>query len=142
MERRDFAISFGSVLFATMIPLQAWTADEKPSYSGTWQAGDKSSELVVEQSADSVHLTEQRGGKILCDYTCNANGKDCDFKEEGKKAKVSVYFNGPKLVEIRTRGDVVMKRRFGLKDDGKTLEVEIMPLVPAGKNETVLYAKR
>jgi hypothetical protein len=45
-------------------------------------------------------------------------------------------------VELRTRGNVVVKRRFGLKDGGKTLEVELMPIAPSGKTETILYAKQ
>lgn len=35
-----------------------------------------------------------------------------------------------------------MKRRFGLKDNGKILEVEQMPITPPGKTETFLYAKQ
>ena len=142
MKRKDFALHLGGILLMSVVPIQVWAANDDPSYSGTWQAADKTSELVVEQTGDAIHVTEQRAGKTLSDYTCKSDGKDCNFKEEGKKAKVSVYFNGPKLVEIRTRGDVVMKRRFGLTNDGKTLEVESMPIVPPGKTETALYAKQ
>ena len=142
MRRKACALYFGTALLAAIVPLRAWTPDENSSYSGKWQAGDKSSELIVQQTGDSIHVTEQRGGKMVCDYTCNSKGTNCNFKEEGKKATVSLYFNGPKLVEIRTRGDEVMKRRFGLKDDGKTLEVEVMPIAPAGKTATILYAKQ
>ena len=142
MKRRNLAFCSTGLLFASAIPLSVWADVGTSSFSGTWQAGDKSTELVVEQTGDNVHMTEQSGGKTLFDYTCKSNGKDCSFKEEGKKATVSVYFNGPKLVEIRTFGNVVMKRRFGLKDNGKILEVEQMPITPPGKTETFLYAKQ
>ncbi len=142
MKRNDLAVYFGGLLFAAVVPVLGWAANEDPSYSGTWKTENKNLALVVEQTGDTIHVTEQRDGRTLCEYTCNSNGKDCNFKEEGKKAKVSVYFNGPKMVEIRTRGDVVMKRRFGLTNDGKTLEVESMPIVPPGRTETTLYAKQ
>lgn len=142
MTTRNFALCSTILVFASGIPLCLSAADEVPSYSGTWQAADKSSELVVEQTGDSVHVREQRGPKLLCEYTCNSSGKDCSFKQDGKKATVSVYFNGPKMVEVRTHGDVVIKRRFGLTNEGKNMEVELMPIVPPGKSETVLYAKQ
>ena len=142
MKPKTFALCSTALLLASAAPFSLWAADDAPSYSGTWQAADKSSELVVEQTGDSVHVKEMRGPKLLCEYTCNSMGKDCTFKQDGKKATVSVYFNGPKMVELRTHGDVVMKRRFGLTNDGKTMEVELMPIVPPGKNETVLYAKQ
>ena len=142
MKRTDFALYLVGALFTSAVSIQVCAAGDNPSYSGTWQAADKSSELVVKQSGDAIHVTEQRGGRTLCDYTCNSDGKDCNFTEEGKKAKVAVYFNGPKLVEIRTRGNQVVKRRFGLTNNGKTLEVESMPIVPPGKTETTLYAKQ
>ncbi len=141
MKRRKFTSYSAGLLFAFALPLSVWADAGTSSISGTWQAGDKSTDLVVEQTDGNVHVTEQCGGKTLLDYTCKSNGKDCLFKDEGKKATVSIYFNGPKLVEIRTRGNVVMKRRFGLKDNGKTLEVDQMPITLPGKTETFLYAK-
>lgn len=142
MRRRDFALCSAAVLFASALPFSVSAGTDDVSYAGTWQMEDKSSEMVVEQTGDDVHVTEQRGGKILSEYTCKSNGRDCSLKEEGKKATVSVYFNGSKMIEIRTRGNVVLKRRFGLKNDGKTLEVELMPIAPPGKTETFLYAKQ
>lgn len=140
--RIQLAISFcAGLLFLAGAPVAKLKAQQGSSYAGTWQLPDKSSELVVEQTGDTLHVKEQRGAEVLCEYTCNSNGKSCDFREGGKKSKVSVYFNGPILVEIRTRGESITKRRFGLKDDGKTLEVETMPISPPGKTETVLYAR-
>jgi hypothetical protein len=142
MKPRVFNWCSACILFALIAPVHVLAAADDQSYSGKWQSGDRSSELIVDQTGDDVHVKEERGGKILCEYTCKLGGKNCSFKEEGKKATVSVYFNGPKLVEIRTRGEVVLKRRFGLKNDGKTMEVELMPIAPPGKTETILYAKQ
>jgi hypothetical protein len=142
MRRRDFAWYSAGLFFALATAVSSWAAGGEESYSGKWQSEDKSTELLVDHTGDDVHVKEQRAGKVLCEYTCKLDGKNCSFKEEGKKATVSVYFNGPKLVEIRTRGEVVLKRRFGLKNEGKILEVELMPIAPPGKTETILYAKQ
>jgi hypothetical protein len=142
MRLQNFALCSTALLFATVTPLAMRAAENDPSYSGTWETENKSDELVVEQSNNSIHLKQLHGAQVLVEYTCNSMGKDCAFKEEGKNATVAVYFNGPKMVELRTRGNVVVKRRFGLKDGGKTLEVELMPIAPSGKTETILYAKQ
>ncbi len=142
MRLQNVALCSTALLFVTVAPYAIRAADNDPSYSGTWEAENKSSELVVEQSANSVHLKELHGSQLLVEYTCNDRGKDCAFKEEGKNATVAVYFNGANMVELRTRGDVVVKRRFGLKDGGKTLEVDITPIAPPGKTETILYTKQ
>jgi hypothetical protein len=58
-------------------------------------------------------------------------------KEAGKPMKVSIWFNGPKLVIMETRGKDVLKRRFQATDDGKEIEMETIPIVPQGKTEVV-----
>jgi hypothetical protein len=50
--------------------------------------------------------------------------------------KVSMCFNGPKLVELETRGNQVVKRRFTVTGDGDTMDLETIPIVPTGKSET------
>jgi hypothetical protein len=47
-----------------------------------------------------------------------------------------MWFNGPKLVEIEARGTEVVKRRFSVTGDGDRMDVETIPIVPAGKSET------
>lgn len=113
-----------------------------PSLSGTWVlAKDTSVKLVVEQTPEKVHVKELRGDEVRTEYTCNLDGKDCSIKEEGHSAKVALWFNGPKLVELRTRGSEVTRRRFTLASDGKSLEVELSPMSSPGKTEILAYSR-
>ena len=63
--------------------------------------------------------------------------RECDVKEAGKPMKVSIWFNGPKLVMMETRGNDVLKRRFHATDDGMGIDLETIPIVPQGKTEVV-----
>jgi hypothetical protein len=54
---------------------------------------------------------------------------------------VALWFNGPKLVELRTRGSEVTRRRFTLTSDGKSLEVELSPMSSPGKTEILAYSR-
>jgi hypothetical protein len=56
---------------------------------------------------------------------------------DGKKATVTVYFNGPLLVMMQTRGSDVVKLRFGVLAASGEMQVETIPLSGGGKPETV-----
>jgi hypothetical protein len=113
-----------------------------PSLSGTWVLSkDPSVKLVVEQTPEKVHVKELKADEVRTEYTCNLDGKDCSIKEEGHSAKVALWFNGPKLVELRTRGSEVTRRRFTLASDGKSLEVELSPMSSPGKTEILAYSR-
>jgi hypothetical protein len=58
-------------------------------------------------------------------------------QQEGKPVKVTMWFNGPKLLVMGLRGSQVLKRRFHATDDGSAMEVESIPIVPQGKPESV-----
>jgi hypothetical protein len=112
------------------------------SLSGTWVLQkDSTVKLVVEQTPEKIHVQELKGGDVRTEYTCNLDGKDCAIKEEGHSAKVALWFNGPKLVELRTRGNEVTRRRFTLASDGKSLEVELSPMSSPGKTEIMAYSR-
>jgi hypothetical protein len=52
-----------------------------------------------------------------------------------------MWFNGPTLVQIRTRGSEVIKRRFHVTSDRGTHELEIIPIAPGGKTEIVRMSR-
>jgi hypothetical protein len=52
-----------------------------------------------------------------------------------KPVKVSMWFNGPKLVVMETRGSEILKRRFQTVGDGNELDLEVVPIVPQRKRE-------
>lgn len=113
-----------------------------PGFSGKWALQqDTSVELVLEQTSDSIQLRETKAGTMKTEYVCNTNGKECPAKDEGHSAKVSLWFNGPKLVEIISRGHELTRRRYSIADDGATLRVEVSTMSGAAKNETLVYTR-
>lgn len=134
-----YLVLSGCIFFAASAFAQS--ADD-PNYSGTWRLhSDDAVRLVLTQKDDTIHVKELRGTEIKADYTCNTVGKECTVKYEGRPAKVSFWFNGPKLVEFETRGGTVTRRRFQLADNGSTLNIELSSLSPGGKDEKLEFAR-
>lgn len=112
-------------------------AQDKPDFSGTWQLDAAKCELhnlkladatwAIEEAGNSIHLVANEG-RNKTELKCTTDGKECSFS--GEKAKASLWFNGPMLVEMETRGDRVTRYRLKLSDDGKTLRVETTSIVP------------
>jgi hypothetical protein len=134
-----------SLLIAVATLAAAGTAlpqSTSPALSGTWVLQkDNTVKLVVEQTPDKIHVKELKGDQVRSDYTCNLDGKDCSVKEDGHSEKVALWFNGPKLVEMITRGSEVSRKRFTLADGGKTLQVELAPMSTQGKTEILAYSR-
>jgi hypothetical protein len=113
-----------------------------PALSGAWVLKkDPTIKLVVEQAPDKIHVQELKGDQVLTEYTCNTLGKDCAIEDEGHPAKVALWFNGPKLVELKTKGNEVTRRRFALASDGHSLEVERSAMSAKGKTEILAYSR-
>lgn len=127
---------------ALLLPFGAAVGQEAPNFSGTWDArSDSSSKLVLDQKTDAIHVKEIKGTETTADYTCNTLGKDCEVKTEGHPAKVSFWFNGPKLVQFETHGSNVIRRRFEIAEGGKALNVEVSHISPEGKDEKLVFAR-
>jgi hypothetical protein len=121
-------------------PSDAPSNDGQP-YNGTWVSPqEKDVKLVMQTIGEKIHVQEFKGNQMKWEYTCGL-GKACQFKEGTHEATVSLWRNGPKLVEVRTRGDMVMKRRFTLADKGTTLDVEVLPISPPGETQTLAYSR-
>src|SRR5262252_7454595 len=128
---------------------------QRPDLSGKWRIEVSKSEIhsrvpseltwQIEQKEDAIHLTQQTStGKKPDEFQCNTDGKDCKAKEEGHPATVSFYYNGPVLVELESEGnnDTVTKKRMQVSPDGSTLTVEIIHILPAGKQPEKLVLTR
>jgi hypothetical protein len=124
-------------LAAGLAALADDTAD-RDKLAGSWQSPD-GARWVLDSKADSVHIAEFDHDRKVAEFECNTLGRECAVKDAGKSAKVTMYFNGPKLVLLETRGSEVVKRRFHA--NGDQLEVETMPLVPQGKTETATLSR-
>jgi hypothetical protein len=121
-------------------------AQDHPNFTGDWkldtaksQGSDaKAIELTIQQDGDNIAVTGQRDGKSL-EFKCATNGQNC--KRKGESGQVSMYYNGPVLVELDMNGDHVTKKRLHLANDGKAMEMEVTPISPPGASEKLVFAK-
>lgn len=114
---------------------------EREKLNGSWQAqGPGQGVWTFEPQGATLRITNSQGSVKIVEIACEL-AKECEVKEAGKKIKVMVYFNGPKLVLMETRGDQILKRRFGFAGAEDILELENIPVAPAGKSETVHFTR-
>jgi hypothetical protein len=129
------------ILLAAAVPGD--DADPRDKLIGKWQpttsAKDDSEVWALETVGDSLRLSHTLKQKTEA-VECNTMGRDCEVKLGGRKAKVSLWFNGDALVEMETRGPEVTKRRFSMAEND-TLKLEVMPIVPPGKPETTSFKR-
>lgn len=151
---RSFALSIVGLFLLAVV---AFGADQdKTDLSGTWKVDPSRVEptqgasqlmLVVEDKGSAIHIRETRGPNLkedVSDFTCGTMGKECSMVDGGEKAAVSVYYNGPALVVLKThgrRGSSVEKKRLSMSPAGDSLIVEITPIVPKGKTERLVLSK-
>lgn len=140
----------GSVLIVLCLA----QSQDKPDISGKWlldtgksklhEAADRV--LEIEKRDKGVHILEKvkRPDKeAVIEYECEFNGRECDMKDEGHAAKVSLYYNGPALVETKTNGregEDVTRRKIELNSDG-TLSIEVQHIVPQREPQKFVYTR-
>jgi hypothetical protein len=128
-------------LFAPVCFAQTGSSD--PDLSGTWLDDSNSAiKIAFQEKGDNIKVHETDGDKVIADYTCTLNGTQCEVKEDGRPAKVMLYYNGSKLVEITERGSDVEKRRFSLSSDGSKMQMEVIPMSSSGKTITRSFQKQ
>jgi hypothetical protein len=113
---------------------------------GSWElqgAAENSpaSSWTFSTANNSIRVTQLEGGNKVADFACGTGGTSCEVKASGKKATVSMWFNGPLLVEMETKGSDVVKRRFKILPQGDVMEMEVIPIVPSGKTETFQFKR-
>jgi hypothetical protein len=118
--------------------------------TGNWQFDASKSELrnikmasatwVIEESENSIHITESEGAKSKkTELKCTTDGKECDTSD---KAKASFWYNGAMLVEMETKGDHVTRYRLTVSEDGKSMKVEMTHIVPQlGGADVLVFSK-
>ena len=112
---------------------------------GRWQQSDGNGETKstwdLEGLGTSIHVTNSKGTQTVAEFECNTVGKECAVEDAGRRSKVSLWFNGPKLVELETRGTEIVKRRFSITGNGETMDLETIPIAPSGKVETAHFKR-
>jgi hypothetical protein len=114
-------IMYTFAVFATLVALsplekiaQADDKADRASLVGSWVQNGGSHAWIIDNQADGLHVTEIEGSSPIADFQCNTEGQSCAIKIGGHKASVSMYYNGPALVQLETKGDQVVKRRFSV----------------------------
>ncbi|MBZ5601784.1 MAG: hypothetical protein LAO79_05710 [Acidobacteriia bacterium] len=111
---------------------------DRAKLAGAWE-GDGVI-WTLQQKGDSMRITQSHNDQQLSQIECTVGGQECAVKDAGHNAKIVMYFNGPKLVEMETRGSEVVKRRFTASGDA--LEIETIPIVPNGKPQVVKLKRK
>jgi hypothetical protein len=123
-------------------------ASDRPDFSGTWVTADRNAatpKWQIEQREEDIQVKAlEAGDKLDREYKCGTVGKECATKEDEKKGKVSLWYNGPMLVEMYQSkdGKSVVKTQRKLSDDGSTMTVVVVPIVPAGGEPQTFTYKR
>jgi hypothetical protein len=127
---------------AFSVGMLAQTSTE-PDVSGTWvQSSNGAIKWILAQKDGKMHVQEMNDSRVVGDFTCALSGQECEVKEDGRSEKVMLYYNGSKLVAIRVRGDDATKQRLSVSSDGKTLQVETVPLSASQKAETLTFQRQ
>jgi hypothetical protein len=114
-----------------------------PDVSGVWvQSSNQAIKWTFTQKDDKLHVQEMDGDKAVADFTCSLSGQECQVSEDGHSEKIMMYYNGPKLVVIREHGNDALKQRMSVSADGKTLQVETVPLSESQKAETLTFGRQ
>lgn len=126
-----------------------------PNYSGVWQldtshsqvpAGETITYNIQDSSGKVVFrrvVHERDGREVTSHFACQTGGGQCVFDVGGRKDKVSLWYDGPALVMLKTNsGDSsVTQWRLTLAPDGKTLNVQLEYLEPNDRTEKLVFAK-
>jgi len=123
----------------------------KPDFSGKWQASTEKSELhsgkaatvniVIEQKGPSIHVLKttrsSNGKEAVLDFTCTTDGKDCD----AKGVKVSLWYDGPSLVEMDVSDELVTKTSMTLDEKSKTMSANVTYISPQAEADKLVLEK-
>jgi hypothetical protein len=132
--------------------------DTKPNFTGTWVLdaatsqilrGSESIELAIQDNSGKIQVVRTThlpdGKQVTSTFECAADGSNCSYDDGGHKAQVSLWYNGPALVVLKTDGpsdDQVSQSKLVLSPDQSTLEMDVTHITPEGKPETMVFVKK
>ena len=151
---RCFHVALAALAVPLIFSLLSY-ADSTPNFSGAWQMDSAKSQvedgrvvsLTIESVANKIKMIRivrgKDGKEATSQFVCATMGTECDFDDAGVKAKVSVWYNGPALVVLKTNGpkeNASDEWTFKLSD-AKTLTVDLEHIDPSSKDETLVFNK-
>ena len=119
-------------------------ASDQANFSGIWKL-DTARSPGVNRAAITLNIKD--GNQTLIRFTCSPGGGNCYLDENGRKAKVSLWYDGSALMILKTGGrkqDATTERRLELSPDGNTLKVQFtnMDLDNSSKPEVLVFTKQ
>lgn len=144
MKPIHLAVILPTLLGAIML---ADEQSDRQKLIGSWELqgvaeSSPASTWTFSPAKNLIRVTQLEGNNNVAEFACDTNGDPCEIKTAGKKATVSMWFNGPRLVILETKGSEVVKRRFKILPQGDVMEMEVIPIVPDGKTETFQFKRR
>lgn len=119
------------------VPVLADDVSDRAKLLGTWQDdSSKATVWVLEMRGDALHITESLGDQKVSEFHCPPKGAECEGTVKGMKAVMTMYYQGPALVQFETIGAAVTRRRFTATGQLDMMDIEVMP-IGGDKAETV-----
>jgi len=120
------------------------SADDKADRArlvGSWVQSGGSGGWIIDNAADGLHLTQIEASGPIADFQCNTYGENCEVRIAGHKATVSLYYNGSALVQMETKGEQIVKRRFSVLPSGNSMKVEVTPMTGRVQTEQLEFER-
>jgi hypothetical protein len=140
-----------STLLLAGLALAAEDHAMRDKLTGTWQQSDGKAVWTLKETNDAMHVSSLNADHSSArqtsdaqtgeEFDCNTAGKECAVKRSGHKSTVSMWFNGPKLIELEKTGTQTLERRFTVTGAGDTMELETIPIAPSGSTETTHFKR-
>jgi hypothetical protein len=120
--------------------------NDRQALVGSWvlQSAAENNQAIIwtfSAARNALQVTQLEGSSKVVDFRCGTDGVSCETNVGGKKAQVSMWFNGPRLVEMETVGSDIIKRRFRILSEGELMEMEVIPIVPRGNTQTFEFKR-
>ncbi|MGI8960183.1 MAG: hypothetical protein ACR2IV_10565 [Bryobacteraceae bacterium] len=154
---RCFQGALAALAASFIFPLLMSGDSGNPNFTGAWQMDTTKSQvldgrlvtLTIENVSNKLKMIrvvrEKDGKEVTSQFLCGTGGTECEYDEGGHKAKVSVWYNGPALVVLKTDGpkeDASDEWTMKLSSDAHTLTIALEHIDPTSKEETLVFSKR
>jgi len=153
---RCFQWALAGLVAPLLFPLLVSGDAGNPNFTGNWQMDTAKSQvedgrlvtLTIQNVSDKIKMVrvvrEKDGKEVTSQFVCGTGGTECEYDEGGQKAKVSLWYNGPALVVLKTNGskeDTSDEWTMKLSSDTHTLTVALEHIDPTSKEETLVFSK-
>jgi hypothetical protein len=149
-------VALAALATPLVFPLLVSGDSGTPNFTGSWQMDAAKSQVIdgrlvtltietLSNKLKMVRVVRDKDGKeVTSRFVCGTGGTECEYDEGGHKAKVSVWYNGPALVVLKTEGlkeDASDEWTMKLSPDTHTLTVALEHIDPTSKEETLVFSK-